>query len=665
MVREVTVAAAEIARIAGVGPAAVSNWRRRYADFPTPVGGTAASPQFSLSEVVNWLEERGRSVRITPADEVWRAMEAVRHPGRPGAILAATGFRLLGEEPPHGLAGTESGAPVLPSELGADIDELGARLGTVEAFEALLHRWTEAHARQAEAIVAPVEELMCALVAPADGGALGAVLDPACGTGGLLLRAAEHGATALRGQDIDPDLAEIASVRLRLHGYPEASVATGDALLEDAHSTARVRGVVCRPPSGQRDWGRAELAYDTRWVYGLPPKGEPELAWLQHALAHLEEGGYAVLLMSPSVASRPSGRRIRAELVRRGILRAVVALPSSSPRTPGIHLWVTEAAREAARPGNVLFIDAEPLFAPDPEQSGTAVEWDTVRATVTAAWHSFREEGEPDTDLADTVPVTSLLGDDVDVTPARHVHTSPGTAVDPRRLAEEQADWLRSLKGLSDALPAVHEPAAPPTGPVEGDASAVVSLDDLIRSGALRQWRGSAPRDEAGGSLARVPLLSLDDGLSRAGPGGHTYAAETECIRESDVLVFAAAPESARPADQTEYGAAVGQGVTVLRPERTALDPWFLAGAMIVESGIGRSRVPTGSAGRRTRLDTGRVFLPVRSPEEQRAIGRALREIARFEESLTVAVDQGRHVARQLAYALAAGLVEPTDERRR
>ena len=31
--------AAAIARLAGVGRAAVSNWRRRYPDFPKPVAG--------------------------------------------------------------------------------------------------------------------------------------------------------------------------------------------------------------------------------------------------------------------------------------------------------------------------------------------------------------------------------------------------------------------------------------------------------------------------------------------------------------------------------------------------------------------------------------------------------------------------------------------------
>lgn len=57
------VTAAGIARLAGVGRAAVSNWRRRHADFPRPVGGTETSPSFALAEVESWLRKQENSLR--------------------------------------------------------------------------------------------------------------------------------------------------------------------------------------------------------------------------------------------------------------------------------------------------------------------------------------------------------------------------------------------------------------------------------------------------------------------------------------------------------------------------------------------------------------------------------------------------------------------------
>jgi hypothetical protein len=51
----VTLSLAGIARLARVGRAAVSNWRRRHTAFPDPVGGTDASPKAS-----DWDSQRYR-----------------------------------------------------------------------------------------------------------------------------------------------------------------------------------------------------------------------------------------------------------------------------------------------------------------------------------------------------------------------------------------------------------------------------------------------------------------------------------------------------------------------------------------------------------------------------------------------------------------------------
>ncbi|GGR67557.1 hypothetical protein [Streptomyces roseolus] len=50
-----TVLLVEVARIAGVGRAAVVNWRRRHPDFPAPAGGDDVHPTFARSAVVAWL----------------------------------------------------------------------------------------------------------------------------------------------------------------------------------------------------------------------------------------------------------------------------------------------------------------------------------------------------------------------------------------------------------------------------------------------------------------------------------------------------------------------------------------------------------------------------------------------------------------------------------
>ena len=60
-VKSATVTLSQIAELAGVGPSAVSNWRKRFDDFPQPVETAAGgSDLFPLTQVEDWLGRHGR-----------------------------------------------------------------------------------------------------------------------------------------------------------------------------------------------------------------------------------------------------------------------------------------------------------------------------------------------------------------------------------------------------------------------------------------------------------------------------------------------------------------------------------------------------------------------------------------------------------------------------
>ncbi|MFF2123511.1 hypothetical protein ACFVXH_39905 [Kitasatospora sp. NPDC058184] len=63
---EPTATLIRIARVAGVGRAAVTNWRRHHPDFPAPVGGTDQSPQFPPADAEAWLHRHGKISRHQP-----------------------------------------------------------------------------------------------------------------------------------------------------------------------------------------------------------------------------------------------------------------------------------------------------------------------------------------------------------------------------------------------------------------------------------------------------------------------------------------------------------------------------------------------------------------------------------------------------------------------
>ena len=77
------VSPSDIAELAGVTRAAVSNWRKRRKDFPVQVAGDGAKPLFDRAQVLRWLarhmEKTGRDVKVGgDRTEVWTALNAAR-----------------------------------------------------------------------------------------------------------------------------------------------------------------------------------------------------------------------------------------------------------------------------------------------------------------------------------------------------------------------------------------------------------------------------------------------------------------------------------------------------------------------------------------------------------------------------------------------------------
>ncbi|MGJ7419546.1 N-6 DNA methylase [Streptomyces cinereoruber] len=683
------VTAAGIARLAGVGRAAVSNWRRRHADFPKPVGGTETSPSFALADVEEWLRVQGKLAEVPLRERVWQqvaghpagAVTALVHAGcalllvrdRSAAwpSLAALPDERLTDVLPVALEETlterlgpgravltpTSGALAVSLPLLRGAAELAADTGARQAFEFLLGRHLDANPRQYTLTPPGPAALMAALAAPApagEGAAPLTVLDPACGTGGLLGAVERPGAVC--GQDADPDLAALTALRLALAADADIRVRSGDSLRADAFPALAADAVLCHPPFNERNWGHEELAYDPRWEYGFPARTESELAWVQHALARLRPGGTAVLLMPPAAASRRSGRRIRADLLRRGALRAVVALPAGAAPPYGIplHLWVLRKPVPGGRPAaELLLVDTASEHAGPGREGRDRLDWPAVHTAVLDAWAPFDRDGT----LAGTpgasrsVPVIELLDDDVDLAPARHL-PPPAAAGGAAQLAGVRERLAETLNRARELTP---PPVADP--PAAGTGRPTTTVGELARAGALvlrAGGTGTAP------PTAPVAVLTDHDVLAAQPPSGTLPDGPPEepvLLAAGDVVVPVLGGGAAvRVVDATAEGAALGRNLQLLRPDPAALDPWFLAGFLRATA---NTRQASSYASTATRLDVRRLQLPRLPLAEQRRFGERFRALAAFEESLRQASRLGDQLVQGLYDGLADGSVAP------
>src|SRR6266511_2297313 len=241
------VTAIEIARLAGVGRAAVSNWRKRHDDFPPPVGGTTASPTFRLSDLEAWLRRQGKAAHLPAEELAWQQIRSIssEHELAPALVLVGELFRsmnsyasseprlrgvdaLLAESDPvtivTGMRKALRERTVLDVVDPGSIDDrhvillraladLVAERGAASAFDLLLGRMHEA--TRLPQVPDYVAELMVALLSVEPQ----RVYDPACGTGRLLMAAATRWPRALvHGDDANQALLNLAILRAAAHG---------------------------------------------------------------------------------------------------------------------------------------------------------------------------------------------------------------------------------------------------------------------------------------------------------------------------------------------------------------------------------------------------------------------------------------------------------------
>ncbi|MEU6788803.1 N-6 DNA methylase [Nonomuraea angiospora] len=602
---DATVTAGDIARLAGVGRAAVSNWRRRFQDFPEPVSGTSSNPLFSLNEVEFWLRSQGKLDELPFDERVWQQIRNSTDDLQLLSVVSSVACSLVG------------GDADPPAELADAASRLAAELGTRETVEFLYRRYVETNSRRVQVPSAEVAATMAALLESSD-----TVFDPHCGFGGLLMAAvdaARRQAGRVFGQERDAAMARLAAARLAAQGV-EAEIRTGDSLTADAFPDMEADAAVCIPPYSERGWGYEELTNDPRWQYGLPPRGESELAWVQHCLARVRPGGQVVVLMPPAAAARRSGRRIRSQLLRTGTLQGVIGLPAgSAPQsTQPPQLWLLR------RPGDHDAVPSQVLMA------------DCELEDVLPVWRSFLKEAKG------AISIIDLLDDEVDLTPSRYL---PKAVIPPTGNVDESRAELAALsRKLADTVPNVLQ---------EPRALTMTTLGELIRAGAVQLEQTPMRMETESGDL---PLLTAKDVTLGRGPTGKgTVEVGTITARPGDVVIPAITRVVHARVLTEEL--TLGPHLFMIRVDPELFDPHFLAGFLRLSA----ERTASTHSGT-LRIDVRRAQIPRLPLNEQRRYGMAFQQLEVYERAIDETARIGKQLAAQILEGLTVGSLQPVTD---
>ncbi|KQV77000.1 type I restriction endonuclease subunit M [Aeromicrobium sp. Root344] len=199
------------------------------------------------------------------------------------------------------------------------------------------------------------------------------VYDPACGSGSLLLKAANEAPRGMTiyGQEKDNATWALSKMNMILHGNEIAEIEKGDTITSPQFTAGALLKtfdyVVMNPPFSTKSWANGlENDYD-RFEYGRPPEKNGDYAFLLHALKSLKSTGKAAIILPLGVLFRGNAEgMIRTRLLKQGFIKGVIGLPANLFYGTGIPACVVILDKEnaVARTG-VFMIDASRGFLKD------------------------------------------------------------------------------------------------------------------------------------------------------------------------------------------------------------------------------------------------------------------------------------------------------------
>ena len=343
----------------------------------------AAEKVFYVPPLARWSYLQSRAKLPTIGEDIDEAMDAIEkvNPSLKGVLPKVYAQEKLDKGSLGGLVDLISTA-VLGTKEAQSKDLLGS------VFEYFLGQFALAEGKKGGQFYTPesVVKLLVEMLEPYEG----RVFDPCCGSGGMFVQSekfikahqdyykkfpscggARGGKISLNpsdrisifGQESNQTTWRLCKMNLAIRGIDSSNVKWNNegSFLNDAHKDLKADFILANPPFNDSDWSGELLQKDARWVYGIPPVGNANYAWIQHFLYHLAPNGKAGFVLSKGslTSNNSSEYEIRKALVENDLIDCIVNLPAKlflNTQIPAC-LWFIKKNKQQ-RKREILFIDA-------------------------------------------------------------------------------------------------------------------------------------------------------------------------------------------------------------------------------------------------------------------------------------------------------------------
>lgn len=240
-----------------------------------------------------------------------------------------------------------------------------------DAYEFLMTMYASSAGKSGGEFFTPQEvgELLARIVIM-DKTSVNKVYDPACGSGGLLLKFAkilgkENVRDGFFGQEINLTTYNLARINMFLHNinYNNFSIERGDTLIHPAHfNDEPFDAIVSNPPYSIKWAGKSNpiLINDERFAPAgvLAPESKADLAFTMHMLSWLSPKGTAAIVEFPGVLYRGGAeQKIRKYMIDNNFVDTVIQLPSDLFFGTSIATCIL-VLKKNKTDNNILFVDA-------------------------------------------------------------------------------------------------------------------------------------------------------------------------------------------------------------------------------------------------------------------------------------------------------------------